>query len=417
MRAAHPPRTERYGAADMQVLDIYAPKGATKVPVLVYLHGGAWLRGSRLDVAYPAPSLMGRGAALVVPDFNNVSEVGLPAMIEQCRAAVDWTVRNAASFGGDHDRVYLAGHSSGAHLASCVLLGDSRVKGALVISGMYDLHAPMLSARSSYVKITPEELDAASAMRHLGRIRCPVSVAWSVGDSPEFRRQGRVFAAALEGMFGLIEYFVNDLPRRTPGDGSGIISDLLGLEVEGRSLTNEELLGFCILFVIAGHETTTKMVANTVELLSRHPEQRARLLADPGLVPGAVEEVLRFHNSTQYMHRTLTHDIERHGRTMHAGDSVLLLIGAANHDEREFGPTAETFDILRRPERHLAFGYGAHFCLGAALARMEGKVALEQILARLPDFAVDHDAKVRFHSSNVTGWISLPLTFTPRSPQ
>ncbi len=113
-------------------------------------------------------------------------------------------------------------------------------------------------------------------------------------------------AAALEGMFGLIEYFVNDLPRRTPGDGSGIISDLLGLEVEGRSLTNEELLGFCILFVIAGHETTTKMVANTVELLSRHPEQRARLLADPGLVPGAVEEVLRFHNSTQYMHRTLT---------------------------------------------------------------------------------------------------------------
>ena len=224
-------------------------------------------------------------------------------------------------------------------------------------------------------------------------------------------------AAALEGMFGLIEYFVNDLPRRTPGDGSGIISDLLGLEVEGRSLTNEELLGFCILFVIAGHETTTKMVANTVELLSRHPEQRARLLADPGLVPGAVEEVLRFHNSTQYMHRTLTHDIERHGRTMHAGDSVLLLIGAANHDEREFGPTAETFDILRRPERHLAFGYGAHFCLGAALARMEGKVALEQILARLPDFAVDHDAKVRFHSSNVTGWISLPLTFTPRSPQ
>ena len=137
---------------------------------------------------------------LVVPEFDNVSVVPLPKMIEQCREAVDWTVRNAESFGGDPGRVYLAGHSSGAHLASCVLLGDNAIKGALLISGMYDLHAPMLSARSHYVKITPEELDAASAMRHLGRIRCPVAVAWSVGDSPEFRRQAQVLAAALQGM-------------------------------------------------------------------------------------------------------------------------------------------------------------------------------------------------------------------------
>jgi arylformamidase len=200
VRQKMPPRTERYGVSDKQMLDIFAPPGATKAPVLVYLHGGAWLRGARQDTIYPAPAVTGRGAALVVPEFNNVSEVALPQMIAQCREAVDWTVRNAASFGGDPGRVYLAGHSSGAHLASCVLLGDPPVRGALVISGMYDLHAPMLSARAKYVKITPEELDAASAMRHLGRIRCPVAVAWSVGDSPEFRRQAQVFAAALEGM-------------------------------------------------------------------------------------------------------------------------------------------------------------------------------------------------------------------------
>jgi arylformamidase len=200
VRKAMPPRTERYGKSEMQLLDIYAPAGAARVPVLVYLHGGAWLRGSRLDVAYPAPAVTGRGAALVLPDFDNVSVVPLPRMIEQCREAVDWTVRNAASFGGDPDRVYLAGHSSGAHLASCVLLGDSAIKGALLISGMYDLHAPLLSARSKYVKVTPEEESAASAMRHLGCIRCPVAVAWSIGDSPEFRRQAEVFAAALAGM-------------------------------------------------------------------------------------------------------------------------------------------------------------------------------------------------------------------------
>ena len=200
VRKAMPPRTERYGRSEVQLLDIFAPTGATKVPVLVYLHGGAWLRGSRQDTVYPAPAVTRRGAALVVPEFDNVSVVSLPRMVEQCREAVDWVVRNAASFGGDPDRVYLAGHSSGAHLASCVLLGDPPVKGALLISGMYDLHAPLLSARSNYVRITPEELDAASAMRHLGRIRCPVAVAWSVGDSPEFRRQAQVFAAALEGM-------------------------------------------------------------------------------------------------------------------------------------------------------------------------------------------------------------------------
>jgi cytochrome P450 len=219
-------------------------------------------------------------------------------------------------------------------------------------------------------------------------------------------------AAAVEGMFGMLAYFADDLGRRSRDDG-GLISDLLDLEVDGRSLTNDELLGFCVLFVIAGHETTTKLVANAVELLSRHPDQRDAIVADPALAPGAVEEVLRFHNSTQYMHRTATRDVEIHGERIAAGDSVLLHIGAANHDPREFGPTAEAFDIARRPERTLAFGHGAHFCLGAALARLEGRVALEELHRRLPDFAVDHEAKVRFHSSNVTGWVRLPMTFTP----
>jgi cytochrome P450 len=220
---------------------------------------------------------------------------------------------------------------------------------------------------------------------------------------------------ALEGMFGLLAYFSDDLGRRTARD-DGLITDLLGLEVDGRSLTEEELLGFCVLFVIAGHETTTKLVANAVELLSRHPDQRDAIVADPTLVPGAVEEVLRFHNSTQYMHRTATRDIEAHGERIRAGDSVVLLIGAANHDPREFGPTAEEFDIHRQPDRHLAFGYGAHFCLGAALARLESRVALEEIHRRIPDYEVDHAAKVRFHSSNVTGWSALPIRFTPTAP-
>jgi cytochrome P450 len=219
-------------------------------------------------------------------------------------------------------------------------------------------------------------------------------------------------AEAVEGMFGLLAYFTDDVRSRSRDD-DGLISELLRVEVDGRELTERELLGFCVLFVIAGHETTTKLVANAIEVLSRHPGQRDAIARDPSLVPGTVEEVLRFHNSTQYMHRTAVRDVEYHGEQMREGDSVLLLIGAANHDPREFGPTAEEFDILRRPDRHLSFGYGAHFCLGAALARLEARVALEEIHRRLPDYAVDHDAKVRFHSSNVTGWVHLPITFTP----
>ena len=106
-----------------------------------------------------------------------------------------------------------------------------------------------------------------------------------------------------------------------------------------------------------------------------------------------------------------------HGETFLEGDSVLLLIGAANHDEREFGPTAGEFNIHRTHDRHLSFGYGAHFCLGAALARMEGKIAVEEIHRRIPDYEVNHDDKIRLHSGNVTGWSTLPITFTPQRRQ
>ena len=220
---------------------------------------------------------------------------------------------------------------------------------------------------------------------------------------------------AVDAILEVLAYFTEDLDRRRAGEvpGGGLVSDLLGLEVDGRALTGPELLGFCLLFVFAGFETTAKMVGNAVELLSRHPDQRTALVADPSLVPQTVEEVVRYHSSTQYMHRTLTRDVEMHGETMREGDSVLLLIGAANQDEREFGPTAGQFDIFRNPDRHLGFGYGVHFCLGAALARLEGRVALEEIHRRMGDYTVDHDNKVRFHSGNVSGWRSLPISFTP----
>jgi arylformamidase len=228
VRRVLPPRTERYGKSDIELIDIFTPANASGVPIMIYIHGGAWLYNSRLDASFPAPTLVGRGAAYLAPDFNNVRQVRLPDMIEQCRSAVEWAVRNAPSFGGDPNRVYISGHSSGSHLASCVLITDwtrrglpaDTIKGALLMSGMYELYPAMLSSRGKYVQITPQEMDAASAMRHLNMVNCPVVVANGDRESPEFRRQSTALADALQGMGRLsarIELFATNhfqVPQR-----------------------------------------------------------------------------------------------------------------------------------------------------------------------------------------------------------
>ena len=208
VRKKMPPRTERYGPSDADLIDIFVPAGKSPCPTVIFIHGGAWTRNSRLDASFPAPSLVGRGAAYAVPDFGSLKMLRLPEMIENCRRAVEWVVRNAASFGGDPARVYLAGHSSGAHLAGCVLVTDwtkrglpaDALKGGFLMSGMYDLHPVVLSSRSKFLHITPEEEIAASPMRHLDRISCPIAITWADEDSPEFKRQSSVFADALQGM-------------------------------------------------------------------------------------------------------------------------------------------------------------------------------------------------------------------------
>ncbi len=181
VRRKMPPRTERYGASDVDLIDIFTPPDPHGVPVLVFIHGGAWTRNSRQDASFPAPAVVGRGAAYLAPDFGSLKTTRLPEMIENCRRALEWTIRNAASFGGDAGRVFLAGHSSGAHLAGCVLITDwtarglpaDAIKGALLMSGMYDLYPVRLSSRSKFLHITPQEEEAASPMRHLNRDRLP----------------------------------------------------------------------------------------------------------------------------------------------------------------------------------------------------------------------------------------------------
>jgi arylformamidase len=208
VRKVSPPVTKQYGPTNADLIDVFTPASGRETPIVVFLHGGAWTRNTKDDVSYAAPTFTRRGAAYLAPDFGSLKTVRLPQMVQSCRAAIAWTVRNSSSFGGDADRLFLAGHSSGAHLAACLLTTDwtahglprDAIKGGFLMSGMYDLHPVLLSSRSSYLHLTPEEIVEFSPIRHLDQITCPIAVVSADEDSPEFKRQSNVFAEVLEGM-------------------------------------------------------------------------------------------------------------------------------------------------------------------------------------------------------------------------
>jgi cytochrome P450 len=209
----------------------------------------------------------------------------------------------------------------------------------------------------------------------------------------------RILAEYLAGQF--------EEKRRRPGDDQ--LSDLLRAEVSGRKLTVPELLGFAILLLIAGNETTTNLIGNAILLLDRHPDQRRRLAAEPGLIARGIEEFLRCDSPVQGLERDLCEDLDVQGQRIPAGSKLFLLVAAANRDPRRFAEP-ERFDVTRWPNRHLAFGFGTHFCLGASLARLEARVSFEELLARLPDFHVSGPVE-RLHSAVIRGLLRVPLEF------
>ena len=199
-----------------------------------------------------------------------------------------------------------------------------------------------------------------------------------------------------------------------PGDD--IATMLLEARVtddEGKqwALSPEQVASRLLELTIAGHETTAKLIANGVVALTWYPDQRAELVADPSLIPGALEEMLRWDPPSHYQGRWVMEDVTLHGVTIPANSRVILITGAANHDERMF-ENPELFDIHRVIERHVAFGFGTHLCIGAALARLETKVAFEELLARYPEYEIVQPI-VRAYSGNVRGLSNLPIALTP----
>jgi arylformamidase len=215
-----PPERVAYGPTEIEKLDIYKTR-RPNAPIHVFLHGGAWRGGLAKDSAYPAEMFVTAGAHYVVPDFAWVQNAGgsLMPIADQVRRAVAWVYKNAASFGGDPNRLYLCGHSSGGHLAGVVLVTDWQkdfglpadiLKGGLLISGMYDLKPVRLSARSKYVKFDDAMEHALSSQRHLDKLNTPVIVAYGTLESPEFQRQSRDFAAAVKAAGKPVQLIVGE---------------------------------------------------------------------------------------------------------------------------------------------------------------------------------------------------------------
>ena len=196
---------------------------------------------------------------------------------------------------------------------------------------------------------------------------------------------------ALVELYG---YFTELIERRRRQPGDDLVSILLQADEEGAAIGIEGILGYAFVMIAGGNDTTTGLLGGAAEILTTAPDQRQRLLDDPSLIPNVVEELLRLTSPVQGLCRVATRDVEMAGSVIGAGERVLLCYGAANRDPLEFGPDAEEADVGRRVERLLSFSSGAHFCLGVAVARLQGRVVLEELLRQCPTFAVDADAGV-----------------------
>jgi len=206
----------------------------------------------------------------------------------------------------------------------------------------------------------------------------------------------------------IFDYFRGVIAARRTSPRDDLVTALVQAEVDGHQLSDDDILGFCSLLLIAGNETTTNLLGNAAIVLAAHPDARAEIVADMSLLPNAIEEVLRFEGPVPTLTRTTTIDVELRGHTISAGEKVMLLLAAANRDPRIFDD-ADRFDIHRVARKHIAFGSGIHFCMGANLARLEARVAFEELLCRFPEYSVTADTLSYFNTPSIRGPITLPV--------
>ena len=223
---------------------------------------------------------------------------------------------------------------------------------------------------------------------------------------------GQPMKAAEEGLVSG-DIFADYIDWRAEHPSDDIMTELLNVEFVDetgttRRLTRDELLVYLNVVAGAGNDTTTRLIGWAGKVLAEHPDQRRQLVEDPTLIPKAVEELVRFEPPAPHVARYVTCDVEYYGRTVPEGSVMMMLIGAANRDHHQFPPEGDVFDINREVHAHLGFSVGAHYCLGSALARLEGRVALEEILKRFPEWEVDLPNAALSPTSTIRGWDTMP---------
>ncbi len=216
-----------------------------------------------------------------------------------------------------------------------------------------------------------------------------------------------------EDKFADPAFFEEYIDWRAEHPSDDLMTELIRAEFEDetgtvRRLTRDELLIFVNILATAGNETTNRVIGHSGKILAEHPDQRRELRDDRSLIANAVEEILRFEPPALQACRYVTEDVEWYGQTVPEGSVMMVLMGAANRDHRVFPPDGDVFDIHRQIAHHLTFGYGIHFCLGAALARLEARIAIDEILTRFPEWEVDYD-NAQLDSSQVRGWSTMPV--------
>jgi cytochrome P450 len=228
-------------------------------------------------------------------------------------------------------------------------------------------------------------------------------------DNPEMQRLTQLF----EEMSDYFEAMLEDRRRQPRGD---MMSELLAAEIDGERLSMEDTVSFCILLLLAGHVTTTNLLGQAIRCFDEHPGALEQVRKQPELMPGAIEEVLRCASPVWRLIRTTTTDVTIEGVTIPADAPVFAWLASANRDERQFSEP-ERFDITRTPNRHIAFGHGIHFCIGAPLSRLEASIALPMMVKQLPDLHVVHDEPLELFEGRVLfGFKHLPITFTAMEP-
>jgi cytochrome P450 len=261
------------------------------------------------------------------------------------------------------------------------------------------------SGRFDFVNDLGEQMP----MRVIGMLLgIPEDRQQQITDHGEDALQGQTVDALATG-----EVFAEFIDWRAQHPSDDIMTELLNAEFEDetgtvRKLSREELLLYLIVIATAGSETTTRLIGWAGKTLADYPDQRRDLVNDAGLIPQAIEEILRWEPPALQIARYMTRDVEYYGRTVPEGSAMLMLVGAANRDPRRFPPNGDVFDIHREQRSHMSFGAGTHFCMGNALARLEGRIALEEILKRFPEWEVDWPNAVPSETAAVRGWAAMP---------